>query len=440
MFEGQSIKERLRAWSRQLPGSRWYVVGGAVRDAMLGRPLRDFDVMVAGVESEALSTFLAARGEIDFVGRVFGVFKFIPKEGGRAIDIALPRHERAFGTGGYRDAIARPDPAMPVEEDLARRDFTINAMAWLAEDETVVDPFGGREDLGRKTLRAVGNPAERFAEDYTRMLRALRFAAELGFAIEPETWNALQALMPRVNAVHGHGDGRAGERLVPHELIARELLRSLAGDPKRAARLWRESGAFVATFVHDAIGPEQERRLAFIGAGHAEACLAALLYDHGALHAAAEAERLRSAAVPDFDASADHLATVIGLAARMRAKPAEAWRPSALRQALFGRGTIARDALLLADALGVRTEAFERRLGDIRARAALPLLNGREIMRVLKLDAGPRVREAIDLLIDAQAEGMIADPAQAEEWLITHWQRDALRRPLRRARHQRQKP
>lgn len=415
MFEGHPIKERLREWARVLPGSRWYVVGGAVRDAMLGREITDADVLVAGVAPAELTAFLESRGTVDFVGRTFGVFKFVPDEGGDAIDIALPRREQPSGTGGYRDVAASSDPAMPIEEDLARRDFTINAMAWEAVDETIVDPFGGREDLGRKTLRAVGDPDARFAEDYTRMLRALRFASQLGFAIEHVTWTALKRLMPHLN------DRRGEERLVPYELIARELLKSLEAEPKRAAKLWHDSGAFTALMPGVKIDAKIERRLSIVGKGHAEAAVAALFYDQGALHAQEEAERLRLVTVDGFKLPSKDLARMIELAAQVNVLPAKDWRPSELRRAFLADETLGRETLHLADAVGAHVEPYERRLMTIRKRCAVLLLDGDEIMKLLGLKPGPPVRAAMDLLIDGQAEGKVADPSQAEEWLTSHW-------------------
>src|SRR5690349_20485108 len=105
MFKGHPIAETLKRWSEELPGSRWHVVGGAVRDALLGRALFDIDVLVAGVEPVALAKFLEVRGSVDFVGRTFGVFKFTPKDGGATLDIALPRREKPANTGGYRDVV-----------------------------------------------------------------------------------------------------------------------------------------------------------------------------------------------------------------------------------------------------------------------------------------------------------------------------------------------
>ncbi len=411
MFEGHPVKERLRAWSQELPGSRWYVVGGAVRDALLGRVIKDVDVLVAGVAPEDLVAFLEARGAVDYVGRVFGVFKFASREGGIRIDIALPRRERSAGTGGYRDVAAQSDPGLPIEDDLARRDFTINAMAWDATEGVIVDPFGGVADLGRKMLRAVGDAETRFLEDCTRMLRALRFSCQLGFVIEPLTWGALGRLMPRIEGV------REGERLVPYELIARELLKSLEADPGRAVEMWRGSGAFRA-FLPELVAEDAvARRLAAIGPGHGEATFAGLLHDAGPERAGAIAERLRASAVPGFDVSRGRVSRTIDLAHRMQARGAEDWRPSELRRSFLADAVVGDDALLLAGGLGVDPEAYVRRLASIRERCAAPLLDGEGVMRLLGLKPGPEIRQALDLLMDAQAEGKIGSPEEAEAFL-----------------------
>jgi tRNA nucleotidyltransferase/poly(A) polymerase len=420
MFEGHPIKERLGAWTKELPGSRWYVVGGAVRDALLGRAITDIDVLAAGVEPVALARFLEARGSIDFVGRIFGVFKFTPKEGGASIDIALPRRERPMNTGGYRDVAASSDPSMPIEEDLARRDFTVNAMAWEAGEEAIIDPFGGREDLDERTIRAVGDPSARFGEDYTRMLRALRFAAQLGFEIEHETWTALWRLMPHIDderALRHSDHEERGERLVPYELIAREFMKSLNADPKRAARLWNESGAFGILMPELALDATILRRLALIGAGHAETSVAALFYEQGALHAAETAERLRLVTVDGFRLRPDALARMISLAAQLKGRAAQDWRPSELRKIFLLHEEFGRDVLRLADALGAHVEAYERRLISIRKRCLTPLLDGDQIMEKIIMAPGPKVRKALDLLIDAQAEGKVSTPEEAEEFL-----------------------
>lgn len=266
---GPSVDDRLKKLSEHIaaepsfaflheladafPESAAYVVGGIVRDTMLGRDAKDFDFIVCGVAPDDLETFLSIRGRVDLVGRTFGVFKFIPRgwtDGVEPLDIALPRTEHAEGTGGYRDVAVQSDPHLRVEDDLARRDFTINAMAWDVRHERLVDPFDGQGDCARKVIRAVGNPHERFTEDRSRMLRALRFAAQLGFTVEPATLGAIHERMSSINEqrpaqqVHAHTTLIAErEYVTPREIVARELVKSFAADPVAALDLWDEAGA-----------------------------------------------------------------------------------------------------------------------------------------------------------------------------------------------------
>lgn len=236
--EFKFIKEILT----KFPKGEIHLVGGAVRDALLGKSeQKDFDFVVRKVAIENLEKFLEKRGSIVLVGKNFGVFKFMPKgqKLEEAIDIALPRTEHSLGTGGgYRDFKVQSDPAMPIEDDLSRRDFTVNAMAWDFKNKKLVDPFGGLADLGKKILRAVGEPEARFREDYSRMLRGLRFAVQLGFAIEEETEAAIKKMMACIN------DTRPGqERIVPYETIAKEMIKAFWYEPAKAFDLFEKSGA-----------------------------------------------------------------------------------------------------------------------------------------------------------------------------------------------------
>ncbi|MDO8598911.1 MAG: hypothetical protein Q7S02_02285, partial [bacterium] len=252
----------LRALADELPESEAYLVGGIVRDAQLGRDAKDFDFVIRGVPADALRTFLESRGRVDLVGRNFGVLKFVPHgwpEHAEAIDIALPRTEHAEGTGGYRDFDVQADHALPIEDDLSRRDFTINAMAWDIQNRRLVDPFGGRADLEARTIRAVRDPRERFGEDRSRMLRCLRFAAQLGFDIDPETMAAIRELMPHINeqrpATKTHEQTtllRDVEFITPREIIAREFIKSFVADPVRSMDFWDDAGA-IAELMPEAL-------------------------------------------------------------------------------------------------------------------------------------------------------------------------------------------
>ena len=168
-----------------------FVVGGAVRDALLGRPITDLDLVVRKLPSAELKTALEKLGPIDTSGEKWGVLALTLD--GSKIDVALPREEtQQKGDGHYFDTQVTADPNLPVITDLRRRDFTINAMALNVRSGELVDPFHGQVDVKHKTLRTVGNPIARFTQDHSRILRCLRFATQLGFAIEPITWEGLR--------------------------------------------------------------------------------------------------------------------------------------------------------------------------------------------------------------------------------------------------------
>jgi poly(A) polymerase len=226
--------------AKGFPQAQVYLVGGAVRDAMLGRETKDLDFVVRGVPGEALERALSRLGRVNYVGKTFGVYKFVPEGGDpqEPIDVALPRTEHSETlSGAYREFAVQSDPMLPVEDDLGRRDYTVNAMALNVLTDELVDPFGGKGDLCGRRLRAVGEPDRRFAEDYSRMLRGLRLACQLGFEWDADTWASLVRLMPQINAT------RENEFIVPRETVGRELVRAFAADPVKALDLWDASGA-----------------------------------------------------------------------------------------------------------------------------------------------------------------------------------------------------
>ncbi|MCX6745296.1 MAG: CCA tRNA nucleotidyltransferase [Candidatus Parcubacteria bacterium] len=188
---------------KKFPTAEVYLVGGKVRDILLERASYDYDFVIRKVKAKDLEDFLAKEGSVNFVGKSFGVFKFVPKKytSQEAIDIALPRTEQSFMTGGYKDFDVQTDPDLPLEKDLARRDFTINAMAVNIATGEIIDPFDGQTDLKNKLIRTVGNPDERFQEDYTRMIRAIRFSTQLYFKIDQPTYLAIQNLAPKIKTM-----------------------------------------------------------------------------------------------------------------------------------------------------------------------------------------------------------------------------------------------
>jgi tRNA nucleotidyltransferase (CCA-adding enzyme) len=187
----------------QFPKAGIYLVGGAVRDIILDRETKDFDFVITKVDTKDLEKLLSKLGKVNLVGKSFGVFKFVPKDSslGEDIDIALPRTEQAGMSGGYKDFEIQSDKDLPIEEDLGRRDFTINALAWDMVGQKLVDEFSGLKDLETKTIRAIGNPETRFQEDYTRMLRAIRFSAQLDYKIESKTKKIIEKKIKEITTI-----------------------------------------------------------------------------------------------------------------------------------------------------------------------------------------------------------------------------------------------
>jgi poly(A) polymerase len=236
----------LRVLRDRIPEAEWFLVGGAVRDVILGRvnDEQDFDLVVRGVGLDRLADDLGRLGKVDFVGRDFGVLKFWPTDapkGAAAVDIAWPRTERSGGTGSRRDFEVQSDPDLPMIDDLSRRDFTVNAMAWDFARQELLDPFAGLADLDARLIRAVREPNERFREDFSRMLRAIRFACQLGFAVESETWRAIGRYADRIDGTRKADDG-SEEMLVPYETVAKEFTKALRADAVKAVGLLERSG------------------------------------------------------------------------------------------------------------------------------------------------------------------------------------------------------
>ncbi len=209
--------------------SQIFLVGGAVRDWLLGRDTKDYDFVVINTTPQKLEKILSQFGKVEPVeSRNFGVFKFKPKGSKEIIDVALPRLDRWIGLG-YKDL--RPRLGVTLKEDLSRRDFTINAMA-LSLEGKLIDPFSGQKDLKEKTVRTVGDPKERFLEDPSRILRGLRFSVELGFKIDPKTFAAMKVLRQEITKPTDKGIPRVAE-----ELLAQEFLKGFYAKPRKIIEL-----------------------------------------------------------------------------------------------------------------------------------------------------------------------------------------------------------
>lgn len=175
----RDIAERVRD-----AGGKALVVGGWVRDRLLGQPSKDVDIEVFGLDPSVLKKLLRRMGRVSTVGESFTVYKLWIDGQEGDIDVSIPRRESKTGRG-HRGFTVEGDPSMPVEEAARRRDFTVNAILYDPLDESYVDPYGGRKDLDGRILRAVD--PETFVEDSLRVLRGAQFAARFGLSIEPRT-------------------------------------------------------------------------------------------------------------------------------------------------------------------------------------------------------------------------------------------------------------
>ena len=206
-------------------GHETWCVGGAVRDVLMGRPQLDWDIATAALPSEVQRLF---RRTVP-VGVEFGTVGVLDRSG-RMHEVTTFR--RDVETDG-RHAVVRFGASL--DDDLARRDFTINAIAYSPSRDRIHDPFDGQGDIARRVLQTVGDPVERMREDRLRALRAIRFATRFGFTIEPATWDAIRGSAPHL--------GRLSPERVRQEL---EKTMDQVPRPSAAMRLWQESGAFAA--------------------------------------------------------------------------------------------------------------------------------------------------------------------------------------------------
>jgi tRNA nucleotidyltransferase (CCA-adding enzyme) len=256
------MRQEIEDYVRSL-GLDAYLVGGAVRDELLGLDSKDADFLVPGVDTERLRGALAPHGRVEdlvVADRLVGI-RFHPRNGRirqltrAGIEFAPPRKEVSTGPGRHDFEIVA-DESLSVEDDMRRRDFTVNAMARRLETGELVDPLHGRADLEARRLRTVS--PQSFREDPLRLVRALRFVSQLGFEPDEELLAQMRAEAPAVQLVSGEriGGGLAADGMG-------ELSRLLLGaEPARALRLARDTGVLVELLPEfgPAIGFDQESR------------------------------------------------------------------------------------------------------------------------------------------------------------------------------------
>ncbi len=198
-------------------GHRPVIVGGSVRDALMGRAVKDYDIEVYGMGGmKALQSLLQRYGRVDAVGKQFGVLKM--QVGENEVDFSLPRTERKIDSG-HRGFAVTTDGGLAYAAAARRRDFTVNAIGYDVAEEALLDPFDGQEDLERGILRHIDETT--FVEDPLRVYRAVQFAARFGMELAEETFALCQKMV---------GEGRLDE--LPRERVWAEWRKLLLQSPR----------------------------------------------------------------------------------------------------------------------------------------------------------------------------------------------------------------
>lgn len=473
------------------PKAEIYLVGGAVRDLIMERETTDFDFIIRNIPIKKLEKILAKLGKVNFVGKTFGVFKLVIKDNPLGIDIALPRTDYAFNTGGRKDFKIKYDHKLPIEEDLSRRDFTINAMALklttnksLITINQVIDPFKGLKDLTTKVIRAVGQPEKRFKEDYSRMLRGVRIATELNFSLESKTWQAIGKYIKHLN------DQKGNERIVPHEVMAKEIIKSFLSNPVKTFEFFDQlkifkilmpeiekmKGCPQPTQFHDEgdVFIHTKMALAALSSStfkkefaqekiNSNLVMALLLHDIGKPSTTQTPEKhgVDRVRANNHDAVGAQMAEKLMTKLKL-SSPANIgldqkkvfWliknhlimlhiknslqevKPSTLEKYFFNQEMPSQDLLklILADTLACRPKGFKKadlkdyfklkkRLANLAAISKKkkvlppPILNGYEIMNLLKMKPSSRVGKIKDDLRTAQLNQQVKNKAEAKKFL-----------------------
>ena len=390
--------------------------GGCVRDDLLGRTPADYDVATSARPEEVRDVF--GRRRTLAVGAAFGVITVLGPRAAGQVEVATFRTDEAYTDGRHPAGVAFSTP----EFDAQRRDFTINGLFLDPGTGQVHDYVGGQADLAAGIVRAIGVPAMRFGEDHLRMLRAVRFAAAFGFALDPATRAAIEAMRHLVTSVSAERIAaelramvtRPGRRralaLLDETGLAREVLPAVAPpvgqgqEQAAAAARWEEAAAIIEALDEPELGQ----------------ALAALFAEGGAEPLRHAAGRLRLAnrdaklAVWLLDAVA-----AIGQAAagELAARPWSQVQPWLAHD----------DAFLLADLLRARADAGQ---GDAAAAAWVtaqlerprveidppPLLTGRDLMAA-GVPQGKAVGKMLAALRAKQLDGEIVSREAAVEWV-----------------------
>jgi poly(A) polymerase len=387
------IIERLRD-----NGFQALLAGGCVRDMLLGRRAKDYDVATEAQPHDVIRLFRRTLK----VGAQFGVVIVLMEN--QQVEVATFRTESGYDDGRHPASVRFAGAA----EDASRRDFTINGMFYDPLEECVVDYVGGQADLDSRIIRTIGKPAERFGEDYLRMLRAVRFSTQLGFAIEPATWAAVCKNAGKITKISG-------------ERIAIELEGILA-HPNRAAgaSMLFESGLVDAIFPGLA-GERAGCAVAVLGQLRKKVDFALAL---ACLFAGCEMEfAMRSCQVLKLSRNqTKHIRFLLDNRGKLlNEQMSLAELKTILAEPYFRDLFEFQRAIQKAKGQGRRSIApltnLRRRikaLGDVELQPK-PLLNGHDLIR-LGAVPGPALGQLAEELYTAQLEGTLQTPDQAEQW------------------------
>jgi tRNA nucleotidyltransferase (CCA-adding enzyme) len=428
---------------------RAWIVGGAVRDHLLGQTPKDIDVEVYGITYDQLAARLGRTGRVDLVGRSFGVVKYTHPSGG-TWDFSIPRRENKVGRG-HRDFQATFDPDITPREAAARRDFTINAMAWDALSGELHDYFGGQDDLAARRLRAVG-PA--FAEDPLRVLRGMQFACRFNLTVDKATasvcrsiageyttlarervaeeWMKWAVKAPWPGLVLGYLEAAGWLEHFP-------ALARLRGVPQDAE--WHPEGdvAVHSMEVVDRAAAIAERE-ELTGDARATLLFAALAHDFGKPATTVLREkrgRMRWTAHGHDKAGVEparEFLTSIGIKADIKDRV----EPLVLcHLAHFNPGPVRRLAVRVAPAsiaellwlmeadkggISLAAEQLREAARELKVQAGPPppIVQGRHVLPYFEDRPGPHIGKVVKSAYEAQLEGLFMDEAGAKAWLESH--------------------
>ncbi len=388
-----------------------YFAGGCVRDDLLGIPPEDFDVATSAVPEQIRSWFGASQTQL--VGAAFGVVRVHQRIEGllHVVEVATFRTDGSYSDGRRPDRVEFSSPS----EDAQRRDFTINGLFYDPIGHRVIDFVGGQEDLANRTLRAIGDPAARFAEDKLRLLRAIRFAARFDYAIEPTTWAAIQRMASEI-------------RIVSPERIEIEMRKMLAHSRRsQALQLLVQSTLFEPVFGPFALPLVKPARLAIclarldrLEAEDPLAALALILYSVDDGQSARQAIRVLREhwRISNHDAAA--LEFVLIHAATFFTAHHQPW--SVLQPLLVSPSAV--HALRFLQAMAVEEESYGRSLARCNECMAwpndrlnpVPLVDGRMLME-LGIPTGPDYARLIKSARAAQLDLQIHSREEAVAWV-----------------------